>query len=60
MYLLSSVGVKKQVKSVSSGVMSTLKKLAKVIESNVDFTGVNTGFPPLNDCTGGWQNTDLI
>ena len=60
MYLLSSIGVKKQVKSVSQGVIRTMKKISRLIDSNVDFTGVNTGFPPLNECTGGWQKTDLI
>jgi replicative DNA helicase len=60
MYQLSSLGVKKKVKPVKQAVMETLMKISKLKDRNVDFTGVNTGFPPLNECTGGWQSSDLI
>ncbi len=60
MYQLSSVGVKKKVKRIAQVVNETAKTMLSIIDRNVDFTGINTGFPSLNKCTGGWQKTDLI
>ena len=60
MYQLSSIGMKKKAKPISHGIIDVMKKLGNLIERNVDFTGINTGFPPLNDLTGGWQKTDFI
>lgn len=45
---------------VSKGVMESRERIAELKEKNMQFTGITTGFRPLDNLTSGWQKPDLI
>lgn len=60
MYDLATLSVKKKPELVNGTVRNVLKAIYDQKDSKRIMTGVNTGFPDLNEITGGWQKTDLI
>ena len=60
LFQITSVGVKKDFKPVSSAVLDVMMEMDDQMTSGVEFTGVPTPFHNLNALTGGWQKNNLI
>lgn len=60
LFKIATTGMKKKVEHISNPTKQSLARIERQRASKVEFTGINTGFPTLNEVTGGWQNTDLI
>lgn len=52
--------VRKPYVSVSNPVSEVLEETAKLMNKEIQFTGIPTGFRELNRITGGWQKQDLV
>jgi replicative DNA helicase len=52
--------LKKDSESIKDILVRTLDEIEEARKKKDDLTGVPTGFPSLDEITGGWQKTDLI
>lgn len=52
--------LKKDSESIKDILVRTLDEIEESRKNKDDLTGVPTGFPSLDEITGGWQKTDLI
>ncbi|RQO31083.1 replicative DNA helicase [Taibaiella sp. KBW10] len=52
--------LKKDSESIKDILVRTLDEIEEARKNKDDLTGVPTGFPSLDEITGGWQKTDLI
>lgn len=52
--------LKKDSESIKDILVRTLDEIEEARKKKDDLTGVPTGFPTLDEITGGWQKTDLI
>jgi len=59
-FQISEKRLKKSFTSMHKAVHDTLEMLESIHGKHGGVTGVPTGFPGLDDRTGGWQNSDLI
>lgn len=59
-YELSQRNAGNELMSMSKDVVEITEEINFKRENKITFTGVPTGFPYLDDLTGGWQKSDLI
>lgn len=52
--------LKKDSESIQEILVRTMEEIEEARKNKDDITGVPSGFPSLDDITGGWQKTDLI
>lgn len=59
-YEVTSKHLRNSYEQIDSVLVKTIQRIEDLRHKNEDVSGVPSGFPTLDKCTYGWQNTDLI